>query len=168
MNRPASAASARALLLALAAAPLAACAPPAPAPAPATDTTAAPAPAPAPALGGLSCTPFGAHQGIEISLLFGLTRPDGRAVTDTEWAAFLRDEVTPRFPDGLSVFQTMGQWRDRVTGRVTHEPSRIVWIAAGVATPDLLARIAAIRTSYRQRFQQQSVGLTIRPGCQAF
>lgn len=160
LNRPASAASAPALLLALAAAPLAACAPPAP--------DQAPAPAPAPTLGGLSCTPFGAHQGIEISLLFGLTRPDGRPVTDTEWAAFLRDEVTPRFPDGLSVFQTMGQWRDRVTGRVTHEPSRIVWIAAGVATPDLLARIAAIRTSYRQRFQQQSVGLTIRPGCQAF
>ncbi|ACI53025.1 conserved hypothetical protein [Gluconacetobacter diazotrophicus PA1 5] len=114
------------------------------------------------------CARFGAHRGIEISLLFGLTRPDGGVVTDAEWADFLRREVTPRFPDGLSVFQAMGQWRDRVSGQVTAEPSRIVWIAADASAPDLRARLDAIRAGYRHDFQQQSVGLTIRGGCQTF
>ena len=31
------------------------------------------------------------------------TSPGGAPVTDAEWAAFLDEEVTPRFPDGLTV-----------------------------------------------------------------
>lgn len=116
----------------------------------------------------LACERFGAHRGIEVSLLFGLTRPDGRPITDAEWQAFLRRAVTPRFPDGLSVFQAGGQWRDRASQQVTTEPSRIVWIATRPDAPDLTTRLDAIRAEYRHDFQQQSVGLVIRTGCQAF
>ncbi|WP_338029918.1 DUF3574 domain-containing protein [Gluconacetobacter takamatsuzukensis] len=128
----------------------------------------APAAPDRPAATDLACARFGAHRGIEISLLFGLTRPDGRPVTDAEWQDFLARTVTPRFPDGLSVFQAGGQWRDRVSGQVTTEPSRIVWIAADPDTPGLAARLDAIRAAYRHDFQQQSVGLVIRAGCQTF
>ncbi|WP_240162082.1 DUF3574 domain-containing protein [Gluconacetobacter azotocaptans] len=114
------------------------------------------------------CTGFGARPGLELSLLFGLTRPDGSPVTDAQWDGFMRQEITPRFPDGLTVFRTLGQWRDRENGRIVAEPSRIVWIAAAHDTPDLHARVKAIRDRYRRDFQQQSVGLTIRSGCQAF
>ncbi|MFW7267151.1 DUF3574 domain-containing protein [Gluconacetobacter sp. Hr-1-5] len=118
--------------------------------------------------GELACARFGAHRGIEASLLFGLTRPDGRPVTDAEWQAFLARAVTPRFPDGLSVFQASGHWRDRTSLQVTAEPSRIVWIAADPDAPGLATRLDAIRAEYRRDFQQQSVGLVIRTGCQAF
>lgn len=116
----------------------------------------------------LACERFRAHRGIEISLLFGLSRPDGRPITDTEWHDFLARAVTPRFPDGLSVFQASGQWRDRISLRVTAEPSRIVWIAAEPDTPDLTTRLDAIRAEYRHDFQQQSVGLVVRANCLTF
>ncbi|MBB2202875.1 DUF3574 domain-containing protein [Gluconacetobacter tumulisoli] len=115
-----------------------------------------------------ACAGFGARPGLELSLMFGLTRPDGTPVTDAQWDGFMRQEITPRFPDGLSVFRTVGQWRDRENGRIVAEPSRIVWIAAPGDTPDLRAHLEAIRDLYRRDFQQQSVGLTIRAGCQAF
>lgn len=121
-----------------------------------------------PATGALACARFGARPGIEVSLLFGLTRPDGRPVTDAQWRDFLARSVTPRFPDGLSVFPASGQWRDRISLQVTSEPSRIVWIAAEADTPGLAARLDAIRADYRRDFQQQSVGLVIRPNCQTF
>lgn len=128
----------------------------------------APAPPDRPATGAPACARFGARPGIEISLLFGLTRPDGSPVTDAQWHDFLARSVTPRFPDGLSVFQASGQWRDRTSQQVTSEPSRIVWIAAEADTPDLAVRLDAIRAEYRRAFQQQSVGLVIRADCQAF
>ncbi|GAA4483759.1 DUF3574 domain-containing protein [Gluconacetobacter asukensis] len=128
----------------------------------------APATPDRPAIGALACARFGARPGIEISLLFGLTRPDGSPVTDAQWHDFLARSVTPRFPDGLSVFQASGQWRDRTSQQITSEPSRIVWIAAEADTPGLAARLDAIRAEYRRDFQQQSVGLIIRPNCQTF
>jgi hypothetical protein len=33
-------------------------------------------------------------------------------VSDRNWDRFLADEVTPRFPDGLTVFDAKGQWRN--------------------------------------------------------
>ncbi|GAA4489539.1 DUF3574 domain-containing protein [Gluconacetobacter tumulicola] len=128
----------------------------------------APATPDRPATGALACARFGARPGIEISLLFGLTRPDGRPVTDAQWHDFLARSVTPRFPDGLSVFQASGQWRDRTSQQITSEPSRIVWIAAEADTPDLATRLDAIRADYRHAFQQQSIGLVIHPNCQTF
>lgn len=128
----------------------------------------APGKSDAPAPGSLACERFGARQGVEITLLFGLTRPDGRPITDTEWRDFLARTVTPRFPDGLSEFQAGGQWRDRASGQTISEPSRIVWIATQPDAPDLVARLDTIRAQYRRDFQQQSVGLVVHTGCQAF
>ena len=48
-------------------------------------------------------------------LLFGRARPDGTVVTDEEWRAFVDQEVTPRFPDGLTVLPGYGQWRSQAS-----------------------------------------------------
>ena len=48
---------------------------------------------------------------VEINLYFGRDKPGGGEVSDTEWAAFLNDTATPRFPDGLSVLNVEGQSR---------------------------------------------------------
>lgn len=47
---------------------------------------------------------------VRTTLYFGLARPKG-SVTELEWQIFLRDEVTRRFPDGLTVWEAEGQWR---------------------------------------------------------
>jgi len=57
--------------------------------------------------------------------------------------AFLQEEVTPRFPDGLTVLTAYGQWRDR-SGEISREPSRVLAIWYRRAA-DSEAAIEAIR-----------------------
>ncbi|MCH4091453.1 DUF3574 domain-containing protein [Acetobacter sp.] len=113
------------------------------------------------------CHRLAATDDQHVTLMFGLTRPDGRPVSDTDWQDFLRTEIAPRFPDGLTVLPAQGFWRDRTNGRVGSEPSRLVWIV----TPDdahLAERIEAVRHSYSVRFSQQSVGVSVDRGCSGF
>lgn len=99
--------------------------------------------------------------------MFGLSRPDGRLITQTEWQDFLTTTLTPAFPAGLSVQEASGQWQDRTTQRVTREPARLVWVIAP-NTPALPATLDTIRDTYKARFQQQSVGLTFNVVCASF
>ncbi|WP_010511005.1 DUF3574 domain-containing protein [Komagataeibacter europaeus] len=116
---------------------------------------------------GSTCAALHARPDVQISLLFGLRRPHGGRVTRREWNSFMRDTLTPRFPAGLSVLRAEGQWQDRESGRIGHEPGRIVWIVTPPA-PDLADRLDAIRQAYRTRFQQQAVGVVMTAGCAAF
>lgn len=100
-----------------------------------------------------SCRP-GAAEMARIELLFGTGRKDGTAVGDVEWQAFVETEVTPRFPDGLTVLTGYGQWLSG--GSVRKEGSRVLLIWAPRA-PDNDARIEAIRANYKARFEQESV-----------
>ena len=49
-------------------------------------------------------------------------------VGEAELAAFLAEEATPRFPDGLTVLDAAGQWRG-ADGRVLRERSKLLVIA---------------------------------------
>jgi Protein of unknown function (DUF3574) len=103
----------------------------------------------------------------EVELMFGRNIGGRLGVGEAAWSRFLAREVTPRFPDGLSVIDASGQWRDPVRGRVTREPSKLVIIVM----PDdagMQDRITAITTAYKQHFRQQSVGVVTRPVCAAF
>ena len=107
-----------------------------------------------------------AHPYARLELLFGASRPDGREITATEWQAFLDAEVTPRFPDGLTVLEGRGQWRNG-RGEITREPARVllVW---HVPTPRTETDIAAIRTAYRRQFAQESVMRVDGTACVSF
>src|SRR6266704_945609 len=61
-------------------------------------------------------------------LLFGRNIGGRLGVTESQWRQFLAGEVTPRFPDGLTVFDAAGQWRDQKTNRVVRERSKVVMI----------------------------------------
>ena len=89
-----------------------------------------------------------------VELLFGTGRKDGGAVGDVEWQSFMESEVTPRFPDGLTVLTGYGQWRTKDT--IVKEGSRVllIWYAPGPASD---VKIEAIRTAYKTRFAQDSV-----------
>ena len=57
-------------------------------------------------------------------LYFGTDSRNGR-VTSERWMAFLEESVTPRFPDGLSVWPASGQWRS-ASGAVGREESYVL------------------------------------------
>src|SRR4030095_9452901 len=61
---------------------------------------------------------------VRTTLYFGLARPKG-SVTELEWQIFVRDEVTRRFPDGLTVWEAEGQWRTPA-GSIDHEQSKVL------------------------------------------
>jgi hypothetical protein len=115
---------------------------------------------------GVACTaPQQSMQQVE--LMFGRNIGGRLGVSEAAWSRFLAREVTPRFPDGLSVLDASGQWQDKERGRVVREPSKLVII---VTADDAPARdkLAAIVTAYKQQFRQQSVGMISRPVCAAF
>jgi hypothetical protein len=55
-------------------------------------------------------------------LFFGSAKPDGSTVTEEEFRLFLGQQVTPRFPDGLTLVVGLGQFRD-VSGVIMQERS---------------------------------------------
>ena len=62
---------------------------------------------------------------LEIDLYFGRDKQGGGEVSEAEWAAFLTDTVTPRFPDGLSVLNVEGQTREP-SGRIVRERTKLM------------------------------------------
>jgi len=89
-----------------------------------------------------------------LELIFG-GDDRGHVISRAAFSRFLAREVTPRFPDGLSLFEGQGQWRNAGGHRI-RESSRMVLI---FYTPDAQSdeKIEAIRMAYRRQFHQQSV-----------
>lgn len=87
-------------------------------------------------------------------MVFGMNSPSG-PVDDAQWQGFLADTVTPRFPDGLTVYRTQGQWRG-ASGQVEREDSRVVEIMHG-DDAEGRKRIAEISAEYKNRFKQEAV-----------
>src|SRR5215203_2299781 len=101
----------------------------------------------------MDCGTSSAPQ-LRTTLYFGLARPKG-SVTELEWQLFLRDEVTRRFPDGLTVWEAEGQWRTPA-GSIDHERSKVVLLVH----PDTAAARQSVLTvieADRKTFEQQSV-----------
>ena len=105
---------------------------------------------------------------LEIELLFGRNIDGDLGVSEEQWTEFLASEITPRFPQGLSVDDAVGQWRDVETKAIVKEPSKeVTLIVPAGAESELKASLEAIVTAYKQRFRQQSVGIVIK-ACVSF
>ncbi len=100
-------------------------------------------------------------------LIFGPSIPGRRPVTPTEWRRFVRRELTPRFPEGFTVYDGQGQWLDPATHIIVREQSKIVIIAAQ-DTAEVRARLAEVADLYRRAFHQQSVGTISSRTCAGF
>jgi hypothetical protein len=90
-----------------------------------------------------------------LELMFGTARRNGAAVGEADWAAFLDAEVTPRFPNGLTVLSGPGQWRGNGGGIEKERAMMLVIWHEPSARAD--ADIEAIRSAYKARFVQDSV-----------
>ncbi|MCU9948534.1 DUF3574 domain-containing protein [Pseudomonas sp. PDM13] len=78
------------------------------------------------------------HAMVRTELYFG-------AIELALWERFLAEEVTPRFPDGLSWYDVHGQWRGP-SGKPEKLPSRILLLihADNAANREALAEIGAL------------------------
>lgn len=105
---------------------------------------------------------------LRVELSFGRDiRGHHNVVSDRQWAHFLAHDLTPVFPDGLTVFDGRGQWRDAGSAIVMREHTKIVVIV----TPDsggVRARVASVVSVYKERFKQHSVGIVMQQVCAAF
>jgi Protein of unknown function (DUF3574) len=101
----------------------------------------------------ISCAPNFAPMA-RLELLFGMSRRDAEPISDREWQDFVDEEVTPRFPDRLTIVEAYGQWRNRA-GAIIKENSRVLMIWYELK-PDSEARIDSIRDAYKSRFKQES------------
>ncbi|MDI3404798.1 DUF3574 domain-containing protein [Streptomyces cavernicola] len=105
--------------------------------------------------------PTGGGRGdayVETRLLFGTERPDGGPdVTDRQFMSFVDREVTPRFPEGLTVHTGRGQWRD-THGTVERERSYelvLLYPEASAAARD--GQVERIREAYVRAYGQEAV-----------
>jgi hypothetical protein len=102
----------------------------------------------------VACTPP-LQPALEIDLYFGRDKSAGGEVSDAEWASFLAESVTPRFPEGLSVLNVEGQLRN-ADGRILRERSKLLIVVVFDA-PAHRAKIREIVDAYATRFGQSAV-----------
>ena len=123
------------------------------------------------ALGGcanlqsLAC-PAGQTSLRTAQLFFGRSIGDTPAVSEAAFRAFVDQEISPRFPDGLTVLDGGGQWRGP-ENKLIREASKVVMIVLpkGRGATD---RIEAVRDAYKAGFHQDSVLLVTETACVSF
>ncbi|WP_201315652.1 DUF3574 domain-containing protein [Dyella sp. EPa41] len=116
------------------------------------------------ALRGDAHHPAQAQGWVETRLYFGLGPADDPAhgVSERDWRAFLDAEVTPRFPDGLSVLDVYGQWQ----GKDQPLPERLrskLLVIDYADTAANRANVESIRAAWKQRTGDQSVLRVTQP-----
>ncbi|HET7234085.1 MAG TPA: DUF3574 domain-containing protein [Longimicrobium sp.] len=88
-------------------------------------------------------------------LYFGRNIPGGGTVSDSAFAAFVDSVITPRFPDGLTIFRADGQWRGD-GGHVEREQSVVIEVVHP-AGPSAEGDLREIADEYKRRFRQEAV-----------
>ncbi len=112
----------------------------------------------------------GATQGwVDTKLYFGLGLTDQPAngISESRWREFLDREVTPRFPDGLSVLDVYGQWQ----GKTQTVPERLRSKLLIIDYPDTQQnrdKIDAIRAAWKKLTGDQSVLRVTQPADVSF
>lgn len=96
----------------------------------------------------------GTRASIQDTLYFGTGKTNG-VVTAEEWSRFLETTVTPRFPQGLTISEASGQWRD-ANGSLVHEATHVLQLVhPGDAASE--NSITEIVSAYKKQFQQEAV-----------
>lgn len=98
-------------------------------------------------------------------IFLGTDTPSG-PVSPQEWASFLAEAVTPRFPQGLTVWQASGQWRGN-DGVIVRESSYVLnLVHPGDAASE--AAVRDIRAAYQTRFRQEATMRVRQAACVSF
>lgn len=96
----------------------------------------------------------GAERAVNELLYFGTAKPKGLVTLD-DWTRFLNTSITPRFPQGFTVWQASGQWQGE-DGAIVREASYML----NLLHPDdehSENAVRAIADEYKSRFRQEAV-----------
>ena len=96
-------------------------------------------------------------------LLFGRVGDGAPSVSEQEFRRFISREVSPRFPDGLTVVNASGRWAPPAGSVIGERPKLVMIVLHGGA--DDQAKLDAIRAAYLAQYHQHSVLLPTGPGC---
>jgi hypothetical protein len=102
-----------------------------------------------------------------VELFFGRDIPGREPLTDREWSDFAASVISTMFPDGFTMTDGDGEWRNPATRAVTHERTKIV-IAADAKSSDLASRVSRVRDAYSRMYRQASVGVLSYEACGQF
>jgi hypothetical protein len=91
-------------------------------------------------------------------LYFGVPSDEDGASGEERFDTFLDTEVTPRFPDGLTLLSGLGQWRSSASDEISQQDSMLLIILypqdpSGATN----ALFEEIRDAYETQFDQESV-----------
>ncbi len=104
--------------------------------------------------------PEGARSGalpfIRTELFFGTAKPNG-VVTEEEFQRFVDVEVTPRFPDGLTLLKADGQFRGEDNNIIKERSFVLILLYPYESFGKSNQKIQRLREIYLQRFEQESV-----------
>jgi hypothetical protein len=100
-------------------------------------------------------------------LFFGRNIGDKPGVSDADFRKFTDDELTPRFPQGLTVLDGGGQWKGK-DDKLIREASKIVVLVLPNHGGDVARKLGEVREAYKARFHQDSVMLVTQRACVAF
>jgi hypothetical protein len=93
---------------------------------------------------------------IRTELYFGRNSPSGE-VSEEAFADFTAVIITREFPDGLTLLDGIGQFKDS-NGNIIREKTKVLILFYHFATRRTSSRkIELIRDEYKKRFEQQSV-----------
>ena len=89
------------------------------------------------------------------TLYFGMSKKSGGTVSSRDWAGFLKKIVTPRFPQGFTVWDASGQ-RRYADGRIESEKSKVLSVVhEDDAT--VRAKVAEMIDYYKRALDQEAV-----------
>src|SRR5262249_9335667 len=99
----------------------------------------------------------GADPFLRTELYFGSAKPDGTVVTEAEFRGFLDTEITPRFPDGLTLLTGLGQFRGSSGAIVRERSMLLILLYPKDSARSSSEKIEQIRAAYLKAFNQESV-----------
>ena len=93
---------------------------------------------------------------VRTELYYGAGRLPADGKPDTRWENYLDDEVTPRFPDGLTLLVGSGQWRVKPGEKPRRNRTRIL-VILHEDTAENSRKIEEVRTVWKEISGHQSV-----------
>ncbi|MFO1039962.1 MAG: DUF3574 domain-containing protein [Geminicoccaceae bacterium] len=120
---------------------------------------------PAAATGGPFLVAPSLEAWTEIDLYLGRNIGTTGEVTEAQFRTFLREIVTPRFPDGLTINDALGQFHDGK--RIIRGKTKLLVLLVPDSS-QVKKKVRAIVEEYKKRFRQQNVLRTETSLCLLF
>lgn len=109
-----------------------------------------------------SACPAGEEPLQTAQLFFGRNIAGQPGISEAAFAAFVDEELKPRFPHGLTVLDGGRQWQGSDNELIRQAAKVVVIVLPGRGSDKLLAEV---RTRYKTRFKQDSVLLIVQDSC---